>query len=205
MPRLPFSLASSIAAPLFGLAAIAWPATDADAATRVVSNCNDSGSGSLRNVVASALSGDTIDLRGLSCSRIILTSGQIAIPQAALTVLGRDRYELTIDGNRSDRVFLHTGIGTLRLERVSIAYGRRTPVDVGNDFGGCIRSDGNIELHRARVHGCAVQLRRLHRFALNVRRRNQRSGQRAVVLQRRIQQLGDRTPARAAGSSPADG
>jgi hypothetical protein len=154
--RLPFPLAS-IAAPLLGLATFAWPAIDARAATRVVSNCNDSGSGSLRNAVAGALSGDTIDLRGLGCSRIILTSGQITIPQAALTLRGRDRYELTIDGNRGDRVFLHTGTSTLRLERVSIAYGLRSPVDVGNDFGGCIRSDGNLELHRARVHGCAVQ------------------------------------------------
>ena len=64
------------------LASLSIPAGTAAAATRTVSNCNDSGAGSLRNAIAGALSGDTIDLSRLGCSRITLTSGEIAVPQA---------------------------------------------------------------------------------------------------------------------------
>jgi hypothetical protein len=147
------TLVALLATPVIGLAMTY--AGEAAAAVRTVGNCNDSGSGSLRTVVAAAANGDTIDLRGLSCSRIILTSGQITIPQAALTLLGRSRYELTIDGNLNDRVFWHSGTGRLRIEDLSIANGNR---DIGGEFdnGGCIRSEGSVELHRSRVHHCAV-------------------------------------------------
>src|SRR5690606_7928345 len=47
------------------------------AGSPVVSNCNDSGAGSLRKAVAAAAEGDTIDLTQLSCSFITLTSGEI--------------------------------------------------------------------------------------------------------------------------------
>src|SRR5688572_1256572 len=130
-------------APVIGasvlLAGTCIPVDTANAATRVVGNCNDSGVGSLRAVVAAAASGDVIDLRPLGCSRILLTSGSIAVPQASLTILGRTRYGLTIDGNRADRVFLHTGTGTLRIDHVSVANGQRI-ADQENqisEFGGC--------------------------------------------------------------------
>ena len=136
--------------------AAAMVAGNANAATVVVGNCNDNGSGSLRNAVANALTGDTIDLRSLSCSRITLTGGQIPIPQANLNLIGRSRYALTIDGNRNGRVLSHTGTGTLRIERISITNGYQAVPDELLDEGGCIRSVGNVELHRARVHHCAV-------------------------------------------------
>jgi hypothetical protein len=150
---LPSPLSFACALGLF--AGAFFPIDNASAATHVVGNCNDSGTGSLRNVVSQSLSGDTIDLRSLACTRITLSSGQIPIPQDDLNVLGRSRYALTIDGNRSDRVFLHSGIGTLRVTSVSIANGMRL-ASVESDWGGCIRSEGNLELHRARVHGCTI-------------------------------------------------
>jgi len=134
---------------------------DAAAAVRAVGNCNDSGAGSLRAVIAGAASGDTIDLRGLTCSRIVLTSGQITVPQADLQLLGRSRDALTIDGNRNDRVFWHTGTGRLRIEHLSVAYGSRSmqgDPETGIDTGGCIRSEGNVELQRARIHHCSVYM-----------------------------------------------
>src|SRR5688572_3236249 len=114
-----YRIAHSTLAPIIGalvlFAGTCIPTGAANAATRAVGNCNDSGAGSLRAVVATATSGDVIDLRSLGCSRILLTSGSIAVPQASLTLLGRTRYALTVDGNRTDRVFLHTGTGTLRI------------------------------------------------------------------------------------------
>ena len=134
------------------LAVIAWP-SPAQAATRTVTNCNDSGAGSLRAMITGAASGDTIDLRSLTCSRIVL-AGQIAIPQQDLTLLGPGRFALTIDGNRADRVFAHGGTGRLLIDRVSIAYGNKEGFEYQR--GGCIDSLGTVELRRSRVHHCRV-------------------------------------------------
>jgi hypothetical protein len=141
-----------LAAPLLGLSAVAWPAADANAATITVGNCNDSGSGSLRAAVANALSGDTIDMSGLTCSRIVLTSGEIAVPQRSLYLLGRSRSALTIDGNDASRVFRHDHIGRFRLTQVTIANGR---APTSQPDGGCIYSEfGEVELVRARIQSC---------------------------------------------------
>ncbi|RDY67777.1 choice-of-anchor Q domain-containing protein [Lysobacter soli] len=141
------------------LMGVAVPTPAAYAAMRLVSNCSDSGTGSLRAAIGAAASGDVIDLRSLGCSAIVLTSGSIVVPQADLTIRGRTRYALTIDGNRKDRVFLHDGTGTLRIEYVSVANGRRI-ADQENqisEYGGCIRSEGNVALHQAWVHGCSAE------------------------------------------------
>lgn len=123
----------------------------ANAATRVVSNCNDSGTGSLRSAVSGAASGDVIDLTGLTCSRILLTRGWITVAQDSLRLVGPGRFELTLDGDDTVRIFRHTGAGTLRIERMSLANGRY------RGRGGCILSEaGNVELIRARVHHCRI-------------------------------------------------
>lgn len=142
-----------LAASLCALAlSVLLPGSAAQAATRVVSNCNDSGAGSLRNAIAGALSGDTIDMTGLTCSAIVLTGGEIVVPQRSLYLVGRSRSALTIDGNASSRVFRHDHIGRFRLSRLTIANGR-TPE--ANGDGGCIRSEfGEVELVRSRVRNC---------------------------------------------------
>lgn len=53
-----------------------------------VSNCADSGAGSLRSAIASAVSGDTVSMTSLACSSISLTTGAIHILQSDLTVSG---------------------------------------------------------------------------------------------------------------------
>jgi len=129
--------------------------TGAHAATRIVANCNDAGAGSLRNAVAGALSGDTIDLRGLACTRIALTSGEIAIAQDSLTVIARGRDAMTLDGRQTFRIFRHTGTGTLRLQDLTVAWGRHRPGwDEWPSRGGCITTDGHLQLHLTRVHHC---------------------------------------------------
>lgn len=152
LPVLSFR-SSSIAAAAVLVAATALPAGQAQAVTRVVANCNDHGAGSLRSAIAGAPSGAMVDLRGLACKRITLTGGQIAIPQDNLTISGRSRDALTIDGNQQDRVFDHTGAGVLRLQRVSIAYGHLANPE---PWGGCIHSAGSVELHQARLHHCTA-------------------------------------------------
>ena len=145
-----------IIAPTILLVMAMGHADRASAATITVTNCNDNGTGSLRSAVFRAASGDTIDLTHLACSRIALTSGQIVINQNDLTLVGRSRYALTIDGNQRDRVFWHQGTGTLQLVRLSVAYGSRNALVDVYDAGGCVLSDGNVELRFARAHHCMV-------------------------------------------------
>lgn len=125
----------------------------AAAAVHSVANCNDAGTGSLRDAVAIAASGDTIDLAALACNRITLTSGQIDVPQDDLTLVGPGSLALTIDGNLQDRVFWHERHGTLRVQRLSIARGRSV---ARGPYGGCIYSAGDVRLYRARVHHCVA-------------------------------------------------
>ena len=86
-------------------------------ASIVVDNCNDSGPGSLRDVVAGAASGDMVDLSELTCSTITLTSGAIEIPQDDLYLKysGEGGTPPTVSGDLQSRIFHHTGAGTLRL------------------------------------------------------------------------------------------
>jgi len=126
----------------------------AHAATRTVTNCNDSGAGSLRAAVAAANSGDTVDLRSLTCSRVTLTSGAITVPQDNLQLLGRNRSALTLDGNAQSRVLQHTGQGTLLIRGLTITNG----VDVENFAGGgCVRSESNVSIESSDINHCRTE------------------------------------------------
>jgi hypothetical protein len=123
-----------------------------------VSNCNDSGAGSLRDAVNSAVSGDTIDMTALDCSTITLTSGAIVVPVDSLTIQGPSALLLTIDGGYNDRVFWHLGFGELTLADVSIAHGRKYLNDGGTGAaaGGCVFSTGDVTLDHAWAKYCKV-------------------------------------------------
>lgn len=150
LPPLPLPRAGK-ALSLLIVAGAAFQTGDARAATLRVTNCNDSGSGSLRSAVAAAVSGDTVDLTGLSCGRILLTSGEIVVPQRDLSIVGRSRSAMLIDGGGSSRLFRHDHIGRFRISHATLAFGR-----VEGD-GGCIHSEfGEVELFRTRVHHCTA-------------------------------------------------
>ncbi len=121
-----------------------------------VSNCDDSGAGSLRDAVASAVDGDTIDLTALDCSTITLTSGAIAIPFDNLTLQGPGALLLTVDGGYSDRVFWHIGFGDLIVADVSVAHGLKylNAGDTGAAAGGCLFSTGYVTLDHAWARDC---------------------------------------------------
>jgi hypothetical protein len=145
MSRTLLVSASALACALSLLAVV--PANDASAATLTVTNCQDTGSGSLRSAVARAISGDTIDMTSLRCERILLLSDAIQVRQSDLTLLGPGR-ALLIDGNRAHSVVRHDNTGSLLIRNLSIGYGA-----VDGD-GGCIASAGDVLLQNVAVHDC---------------------------------------------------
>ncbi|WP_257389041.1 choice-of-anchor Q domain-containing protein [Tahibacter caeni] len=123
----------------------------APAATLPVLNCDDSGSGSLRATIAAATSGDVVDLSGLGCSSIVLTSGALETGGAGeLTVRGGAGQALSLSGNDQSRVFRHAAPGRLSLANLSLTRGRAP------DQGGCVYADGALSLDNVTVGDCAA-------------------------------------------------
>jgi hypothetical protein len=87
-----------------GVGLAAGGVASSEAATLTVTSNLDSGTGSLRDTVAAASAGDTIDFQSGLAGPITLTSGQISITQA-LTISGPGASALTISGNNASRIF----------------------------------------------------------------------------------------------------
>jgi parallel beta-helix repeat protein len=80
-------------------------APSAGAATTItVTNLNDSGAGSLRDALAAAADGDTIDFQSGLTGTLTLTTGELKV-QDAVTVAGPGSAAITISGNAGGRVF----------------------------------------------------------------------------------------------------
>jgi hypothetical protein len=126
----------------------------AAAAVLPVTSCaDDGGPGTLRSVVATAAAGDTVDLAGLECAAIALTSGEIAVLVDDLLIAGPGRDALAIDAGGANRVFLHNGTGTLELRDVTVSGGR-----IVGSHGGCISAEnGGVRLVDGRVTGCVAE------------------------------------------------
>src|SRR5712692_6267418 len=82
----------------------------ARAATITVTSTGDSGPGTLRQALAAAADGDTIDATGVS-GTILLTSGELLVTRN-VTILGPGPANLAVNGNANSRVF-HITAGTL--------------------------------------------------------------------------------------------
>ena len=100
--------------------------TSLSAATITVTNTDDSGSGSLRNAIANAASGDTIDfnLSGCPCT-ITLTSAELLIDRKNLIINGPGANQLTISGGNARRILRITGMmpALVTISDVKIANG----------------------------------------------------------------------------------
>lgn len=125
----------------------------------VTSCADDNATGTLRQVVANAASGDEIDMSGLSCvdSTITLSQGEITIPHNA-QLLGPADHSLTITNNNG-RVLHSTSMDApysyLDVVDLNISGGR-VYADAGNASGGCILASGNLTLTGSTVSDCIV-------------------------------------------------
>ena len=133
--------------------------TAAVATTHVVTNCLDSGSGSLRDTITAGttVNGDEVTFSAsLPCSTITLSSGEIPIAQQNLSITGPGAGALAIDGGGSHRVLRHMGTGTLRISGLTITHGKYA-ASSGAASGGCLRSAGNIVLTNSTVSRCLAR------------------------------------------------
>lgn len=159
-----------LAAGIASLFALAAPAVMASS-TWPVTNCNDSGSGSLRDVIGAVttLTGDTVDLTGLTAclgSKISLSTGEIFVMQDSLNIIGPGKDVLTIDGTNlpggstnfnDSRIFTHKGAGTLTVQDVRLSGGHSYHIAGGYPArGGCIYSTKNVTLQSAAIEGCSA-------------------------------------------------
>lgn len=123
----------------------------ARAATIMVTNTNDSGPGSLRQALADANDGDTIDATGVS-GTILLTSGELQILTDGVTINGPGAGTLAVNGNGSSRVFENFALGYITISGLTITNGR-------SDGGGGIRNSAphpNIGGYSLTVTNCTI-------------------------------------------------
>src|SRR4028119_350328 len=114
-----------------------------------VTNNNDSGAGSLRDAIASAAAGDTIQFASsLANQTIALTSGQLVI-NTNLTIDAGNTTQLTISGNNTSRVILTGESTNVTLKNLIIANGRVSGTSESNlpaSAGGGIQTGGTGSL-----------------------------------------------------------
>ena len=120
-----------------------------------VSNCNDSGAGSLRDAVSNPPDGSLIDMTQLACSTISLTTGAILIGASDIAIIGPGRDELVIDASQSlgAAAIYDLGGGTLHLSNMTIQGGSKYRSDVIGR-GGCVHVEGNIQIENSLIQNC---------------------------------------------------
>ena len=141
-------LASAIAG------ALLLPAPASATSTYNVTTCADGGAGSFRAAVASALTGDTVDLSTvpLDCSTITLTTGAVIANNDNLQIVGPSNRRIAVSAGYSSRVIDHHG-SSLNVKYLTLrdgsAYGTQAS-------GGCLRSTGSVTLFHTTVRECNV-------------------------------------------------
>ena len=161
-PKRPLAaaLAALLAAgPLAHEAQARVSASVPDASTVAVAACNET---ALRNAIAGAASGSTVDLTALSGCTITLTAGEIIVGVDDLTVQGPEDKSLTLSGNHASRVFHHAGHGLLTLDHLAITAGNYTRAydqgkyTVYKGTGGAVHSDGSVTLSSSTLTNSSV-------------------------------------------------
>jgi CSLREA domain-containing protein len=117
------------------------------AATLTVTNTNDSGAGSLREALADASNGDTIDFSVTTPATITLTSGQL-VASSSVTISGPGANLLTIDANHASRVFsVNSGL-SVTISGLTITNG-----SLSQNGGGILNSRSTLTISKCTISG----------------------------------------------------
>jgi predicted outer membrane repeat protein len=136
-------LAALLASSASTLTTLLTTAHVASASTIDVTNCNDSGSGSLRQALLDANSGDVIDFV-LSCSPIALTSGVLEISKD-VTIGGPGANTLAVSAGGTSGVFLVDAGFTVSISGLTIE----------GSSGSAVSNSGNLTLGSDTLSGNA--------------------------------------------------
>jgi hypothetical protein len=117
------------------------------AATLTVTNTNDSGAGSLRQAIADANDGDTIDF-GVT-GTITLTTGYLLVTKS-INIDGPGSDHFAIDGNQAGRIFLVADGPTVTIAGLTITNGK--PEGVGNG-GGIYSNSSTLTVRNCTISG----------------------------------------------------
>ena len=123
----------------------------AEAATITVINANDSGAGSLRQALADANDGDTINFDP-SLHYITLVSGELVVDKS-VTISGPGSDNLTIDANYSSRVFHVSGGVGATIAGLTITNGDGEFDFLHGGGGGIYNDHATLVIDRCTVSG----------------------------------------------------
>jgi hypothetical protein len=123
---------------------------NARAATITVSNTNDSGPGSLRQALADANDGDTINFdSSLNGQTITLTSGELNVDKD-VTITGPGANHLAVDGNAQSRVFYINPGKTVTVSGLTVENGYSDSPPGG---GGIFNYDATLTVNNCIISG----------------------------------------------------
>lgn len=117
-----------------------------------VTNTGDSGPGSLRNAIASAVNGETISFHpALNGATITLTSGNLVIPSLNVAIDASQLPDgVSLSGNNLSRIFMISGTSDVTLRNLKIRDGQAL-----NDNGGAlVLAGGNLQMVGCTVSNC---------------------------------------------------
>src|SRR5439155_897845 len=119
------------------------------AATITVVNTNDSGAGSLRQALADANDGDTINFDVSVTGTITLTSGELLVNDS-ITISGPGANTLAVNGNAASRVFHIASGKTVTISGLTITNGSASAFTNG---GGIYNDHATLTINNSTVSG----------------------------------------------------
>lgn len=133
--------------------ALCLAALSAEAATITVMNSTDSGPGSLRQALADAADGDTINFNSsLNGQTITLTSGELLVNKS-LIIIGPGANTLAVDANHASRVFHIASGKDVTISGLSITNGSAPNYYFG---GGVYNDHANLTVSNCTISGNSV-------------------------------------------------